>query len=135
LITLLESLHRTRLRFSRSRHYSISPTCSARLAMTFLYSPRDQDALPKRNLWHKLRYPLRSCRDILEYRFPRPPYTSHRNHIDPQTTTYQLSIRRKLKGSASWHTILSKKQVVPVSSISAMLILAAAYPSSAVKFP
>lgn len=46
-----------------------------------------------------------------------------------------FSIRRKLKGSASWHTILSKKQVVPVSSISAMLILAAAYPSSAVKCP
>jgi len=31
--------------------------------------------------------------------------------------------------------MLSRKQVVPVFSISAMLIRAAAYPSSAVKFP
>lgn len=31
--------------------------------------------------------------------------------------------------------MLSKKQVVPVNSISAILIRAAAYPSSAVKFP
>jgi hypothetical protein len=46
-----------------------------------------------------------------------------------------LSIRRKLSGKVRSHTILSKKQVVPVNSISAMLILAAAYPSSAVKFP
>jgi len=46
-----------------------------------------------------------------------------------------FSIRRKLRGIVRRHTILSKKQVVPVSSISAMLILAAAYPSSAVKFP
>jgi hypothetical protein len=31
--------------------------------------------------------------------------------------------------------MLSRKQVVPDNSISAILILAAAYPSSAVKFP
>jgi hypothetical protein len=46
-----------------------------------------------------------------------------------------LSLRRKPSGRVGEHTMLSKKQVVPVSNISAMLILAAAYPSSAVKFP
>jgi hypothetical protein len=46
-----------------------------------------------------------------------------------------LILRRKPGGRVGEHTMLSKKQVVPVSNISAMLILAAAYPPSAVKFP